>query len=175
MQQLRDGPDDAFVTFIGAHADSAAGEPVAPGIDETLGDRLFANLVGTREALSQRGRQSLTILLDRLDLRSLGALIALYERTVGLYAELIDVNAYHQPGVVTDAATDVLRRQRDVLGCLQEAPLTAAEVAFRVGAPAAAVYDILDHLSRARGRGVDRHPGQDPDDTTFSTGFGRRN
>jgi glucose-6-phosphate isomerase len=25
--------------------------------------------------------------------------IALYERAVGLYAELVDINAYHQPGV----------------------------------------------------------------------------
>jgi glucose-6-phosphate isomerase len=26
-------------------------------------------------------------------------LIALYERAVGFYATLVDVNAYHQPGV----------------------------------------------------------------------------
>ena len=31
--------------------------------------------------------------------RTLGMLIALYERVVGLYASLIGINAYHQPGV----------------------------------------------------------------------------
>ena len=30
--------------------------------------------------------------------RSVGALIALYERAVGLYASLVNINAYHQPG-----------------------------------------------------------------------------
>jgi glucose-6-phosphate isomerase len=30
---------------------------------------------------------------------SLGALIALFERAVGLYAFMIGINAYHQPGV----------------------------------------------------------------------------
>ena len=37
--------------------------------------------------------------MARLDARTLGALIALFERAVGLYASLVDVNAYHQPGV----------------------------------------------------------------------------
>lgn len=30
--------------------------------------------------------------------RSVGALIALYERAVGIYASLVNINAYHQPG-----------------------------------------------------------------------------
>lgn len=31
--------------------------------------------------------------------RSVGALIALYERAVGIYASLVNINAYHQPGI----------------------------------------------------------------------------
>ena len=59
------------------------------------------------------GRQSLSITLERFDARSLGALIALFERAVGLYAELIDINAYHQPGVEAGkkAAAEVLALQ----------------------------------------------------------------
>jgi glucose-6-phosphate isomerase len=40
-------------------------------------------------------------------------LIALFERAVGLYAELIDINAYHQPGVEAGkkAAAEVLALQ----------------------------------------------------------------
>ena len=30
--------------------------------------------------------------------RAVGALIALYERAVGIYASLTNINAYHQPG-----------------------------------------------------------------------------
>lgn len=30
--------------------------------------------------------------------RSVGALIGLYERAVGIYASLVNINAYHQPG-----------------------------------------------------------------------------
>ncbi|MFN9910661.1 MAG: glucose-6-phosphate isomerase, partial [bacterium] len=55
----------------------------------------------------------LTITLERFDERSLGALIALFERAVGLYGELINVNAYHQPGVEAGkkAAAEILSLQ----------------------------------------------------------------
>ena len=47
---------------------------------------------------------------------SLGALIALFERTVGIYAELIDINAYHQPGVEAgkQAASKILYLQSEI-------------------------------------------------------------
>ena len=47
-------------------------------------------------------------------------LIALYERAVGLYASLVNVNAYHQPGVEAGkkAAAEVLLVQRGVLAVL---------------------------------------------------------
>jgi glucose-6-phosphate isomerase len=59
------------------------------------------------------GRQSLSITLRRFDAAALGALIVLFERAVGLYAELIDINAYHQPGVEAGkkAAAEVLALQ----------------------------------------------------------------
>lgn len=31
--------------------------------------------------------------------RSVGAVVALYERAVGIYASLVNINAYHQPGL----------------------------------------------------------------------------
>ena len=55
-----------------------------------------------------------------------GALIALYERAVGLYAFLVNINAYHQPGVEAGkkAAADVLDLQNQVIELLSssEAP-----------------------------------------------------
>ena len=98
VQQLREGPDDFFLTFV-AVLEGRKGEPieVEPGIRSE--DYLLGFLLGTRNALSQAGRKSLTITMDKLDAYHMGALIALYERAVGLYAAYIGINAYHQPGV----------------------------------------------------------------------------
>jgi len=96
VQQLRDGLDNFFAVFI-----EALDEPddISPVAGENPADFLSGFLQGTRAALCEGGRQSLTITLERFDARSLGALIALFERAVGLYGEWINVNAYHQPGV----------------------------------------------------------------------------
>jgi glucose-6-phosphate isomerase len=110
VQQLRDGLDNHFVTFLEA-LDDPADVPTLAG--EQPADFLEGFLQGTRSALSEGGRQSLTITLQRFDARSLGALIALFERAVGLYAELVDINAYDQPGVEAGkkAAAAVLELQ----------------------------------------------------------------
>lgn len=113
VQQLRDGPDDHFVVFLTTLHDDTRGPAleVEPGVRSA--DYLRGFLMGTRRALSDAGHPSLTLVLDRLDAWHLGALIALHERAVGLYAELVDLNAYHQPGVEAGkaAATEVLALQ----------------------------------------------------------------
>ncbi|MFM7360927.1 MAG: glucose-6-phosphate isomerase [Cyanobium sp.] len=110
VQQLRDGLDNFFVTFLEVLDDPADIEAIG---GERPGDFLEGFLQGTRAALSEGGRQSLTITLRRFDARALGALVALFERAVGLYAELVDVNAYDQPGVEAGkkAAAAVLEQQ----------------------------------------------------------------
>ncbi len=66
-------------------------------------------------------------------LKVVGALIALYERAVSLYAFLVNINAYHQPGVEAgkQAAADVLELQNQVTAALSEAgsALSLAEIA----------------------------------------------
>jgi glucose-6-phosphate isomerase len=142
VQQLRDGLDDFFVTFLRVLAPGDVGErgriEVEPGI--TSGDYLDGFLLGTRQALYENGRDSMTITLADVSARSIGALIAVYERAVGLYATLIDVNAYHQPGVEAGkkAAARVIDLQGQVLDVLAEAKgeeLDAEQVAAKVGAP----------------------------------------
>jgi len=98
VQQLRDGPDDFFVTFISV-LEGRKGEPIEVETGIRSEDYLLGFLIGTRNALTQAGRKSLTIVLDTLDAYRMGALIALYERAVTLYAAYIGINAYHQPGV----------------------------------------------------------------------------
>tara|TARA_Y100001968_G_C19437936_1_gene760881 strand:- start:2781 stop:3509 length:729 start_codon:yes stop_codon:yes gene_type:complete len=114
VQQLRDGVDNFFVTFIEVLSDSSEIYSLAKC---NPGDYLSGFLQGTRTALSQGGRQSITITLKSLNERSLGALVALFERSVGLYAELININAYDQPGVEAGkkAAADILDMQDSII------------------------------------------------------------
>ena len=81
VQQLRDGVDNFFVTFIEVLEDTAA----CPVInDQNPGDFLDGFLQGTRSALTESDRQNMSITMQRFDARRLGALIALFERAVGL-------------------------------------------------------------------------------------------
>jgi len=173
VQQLRDGLANFFVTFITVMRDRAGVElEVDPGV--TSGDYLHGFFLGTRRALHENGRPSITVTIDRLDARSLGLLIALYERTVGLYAAMIGVNAYHQPGVEAGkkAAAAVLDLQRRLLAALQgrgAAGGTCEELAAAAGAPdeAETAFHILEHLAANPGRGVTKHPGATPFTATY--------
>ena len=165
VQQLRDGVANFFVTFIEVLRDrDGAPFEVEPGV--TAGDYLSGFLLGTRRALYEKGRASITITLDEVSPRTLGALIALYERAVGFYGSLVNVNAYHQPGVEAGkkAASDVLALQLAVAGKISPAAQSADELARAAGKPdeAETVYKILEHLA-ANGRGVVREGGRSPD------------
>ncbi len=122
VQQLRDGVANFFLTFIRVLEDGGAAVDVEPGV--TAGDYLHGFLLGTREALSDNDRPSLTITVPRVDPPTVGALIALFERAVGFYASLVNINAYHQPGVEAGkkAAAAVLALQGQVVAKLSAAP-----------------------------------------------------
>lgn len=163
VQQLREGVHNFFVTFIRVSEDCTVGtQQVEVEADVTSGDYLDALLLGTRRALSENGRASLTISIPRVDERGVGALIALFERAVGLYAALIGVNAYHQPGVEAGkkAAAQLLQLQRSILSHLGEAPLGVHELARRCGVPDECedVFEVLRHLAaNGRVRGMNIH------------------
>ncbi len=154
VQQLRDGVHNFFVTFIEVLQDrQGASLEVEPGI--TSGDFLFGFLYGTRKALADKGRESMTITVERIDAATIGALIALFERTVGLYAALVNINAYHQPGVEAGkkAAGAIIALQQKVHAFLLDHPSEsdAAVIATAVGEPdeAEMVYAILRRLTIA--------------------------
>ena len=65
----------------------------------TSGAYLLGFLMGTREALLDANRAVMSMIVERVDERTLGALIALFGRTVGLYAHKVNIDAYDQPGV----------------------------------------------------------------------------
>ncbi len=155
VQQLRDGPDDFFATFVQVLAPSSPDPVLHRGT--TAWDTLQALLLGTRNALADDGKLSLTLVLDRLVPRSLGALIALFERAVGIYAEMLNVNAYNQPGVEAGkkAASRALELQAELLNALDHRPRGAQELSRVVGAHDPALcWRILTRLAGSPGRGV---------------------
>ena len=157
VQQLRDGVNNFFATFITVLQDvprPGSHEYLQVEPDVTPGDYLEGFYLGTRKALYEADRGSITITLDKLDPKSLGALIALFERAVGLYAELVNINAYHQPGVEAGkkAAAEVLDVQRELVDHLRanpDAELTPEELAAAIGQPEAVetVYHVAEHLA----------------------------
>jgi glucose-6-phosphate isomerase len=153
VQQLRDGVNNFFAVFVRVMEEGGERIEVEPGV--TPGDYLDGFWAGTRRALYENDRQSITISVPRVDARTVGALIALFERAVGLYGSLVGINAYHQPGVEAGkkAAAVVLALQAKVVVALSREPQTAEQIAAAAGSPedAEAVYAILSHLA-ANGR-----------------------
>jgi glucose-6-phosphate isomerase len=154
VQQLRDGVNNFFVTFVEVLKDRA-GESmqVDPGV--TTGDYLQGFLRGTRTALYEGGRDSVTVTLNSVTPYSVGALIALYDRAVGFYGSLVNINAYHQPGVEggKKAAGAVLALQGRVLAALGEAAgyaKSAEDIAANIDADPEAVFHVLNHLAATR-------------------------
>lgn len=168
VQQLQEGPDDFFVTFIEVLRDRDGASLVVED-DVTTGDYLHGFLYGTRDALYAAGRDSLTITLNELDARTVGALIALFERAVGLYAELVDINAYHQPGVEAGkkAAAAAIALQRAAFDCLRARPgeaLTVEQIAAAIARPEAveSLFHLLEHAAANPDHGITRDPGPTP-------------
>lgn len=152
VQQLREGVSSFFVTFIEVLKDRSHQNLVEMEAGVTSGDYLFGFLQGTRQALYENQRQSITLTIPEVNAHTVGALIALYERAVGLYASLVNINAYHQPGVEAGkkAAASVLDQQRQIVAAVQAAPnpLSLEELATAIQCPdeVEMVYKIVRHL-----------------------------
>ncbi|MCX6873470.1 MAG: glucose-6-phosphate isomerase [Verrucomicrobia bacterium] len=164
VQQLRDGVNNFFVTFIEVRKgrDGTSIE-VEPGI--TSGDFLQGFFRGTRKALTEAGRKSLTLSIPQVTPFHLGVLIALFERAVSFYASLVNINAYHQPGVEAGkkAAGVFLKLLAEVRGQLSATPRTAEQIAVLISAED--VYHCLTHLA-ANGAVVTSY-GTSPAEDTF--------
>ncbi len=150
VQQLRDGLRNFFVTFITVD-EVRRGSPfeVAEGV--RTGDFLNALFLGTRTALAEEGRPNLTLSITHVSPYHLAALIALFERAVGIYAELVNINAYHQPGVEAGkkAASGSLELQAKILETVGSQDMTLTDIAQEIGASDRAdlVYYLCRHLS----------------------------
>jgi glucose-6-phosphate isomerase len=167
VQQLRDGVSNFFATFIEVRKGrSGKSMEVEPGV--ASGDFLQGFLRGTRAALYEAGRESLTISISEVIPFEVGALIALYERAVGFYASLVNINAYHQPGVEAGkkAAAGVLKTLTRVRGALSANGQTAGQIAAALGEDAEAVFHALNHLAANDSR-VEKQSGDSAGADTF--------
>jgi len=151
VQQLRDGVPNFFATFIEVLQDSAKPHPeVEEGV--VTGDYLLGFLQGTRSALYENGRDSITVTIPFVSELTVGALIALYERAVSFYASLVNINAYNQPGVEAGkkAGAKVLALQKKLIDSLQSSnvSLSLEEIAVKINAldEIESLYHIARHL-----------------------------
>ena len=158
IQQLRDGTNNFFAVFVEVLTDRS-GRSVNVEDNIKTGDYLSAFYMGTRKALFEGGRQSLTITVGQVNGKTVGALIALFERAVGIYAALVNINAYHQPGVQAGkvAADEIIKLKLQVLDALKRAkePMDAESLARTIGSEdCETVYKICQHLAANHDRGL---------------------
>ena len=158
VQQLRDGVHNFFATFIEVQEERTGELFHVEHEAITSGDYLSGFFQGTRKALYENGRESITITIKDVSAFSIGVLIALYERAVGFYASLVNINAYHQPGVEAGkkAAERVIEVQMNIFECLMRRdghPMTVDDLAMETQSvdEVETIYKICEHLA-ANGR-----------------------
>lgn len=175
VQQLLDGVKNSFVTFIEVRKTKRK-ENIFIKEGVTSGDYLFAFLQGTRAALTKKGRESITISLEEINERSLGTLIALFERAVGLYASLVGINAYHQPGVELGkkGANDVIDIQVKLLNFIKKNPgqkYSIQDLVCKTGLEEKieTVYKVLEYLACNEQREIKKEKGKNNFDGKYYT------
>jgi len=173
IQQLRDGLSDFFVTFVEVLIDQK-GPSLFVEPDITSGDYLSGFLLGTRQALHEAKRPSVCLTVKEVTPFSVGVLVALYERAVGLYASLININAYHQPGVEAGkkAAASVLALQKNVVAHLKSnkgKAFTAEALAKAIGAADQTehVFKLCQRLAANPSRRILKRGSAGPLDSQF--------
>ena len=174
VQQLREGVSNFFVTFIEVLEDRNGNSiDVEEGV--TSGDYLHGFYMGTRDALSEKDRNSITITASRISTESISGLIALYERAVSFYASLVGINAYHQPGVEAGkkAAGKAIDLSLEIVKALENAngeAFDAPSLATRIGQPEKAelVYKLASHLAANGKKGIAKSSGDPWYCSTFS-------
>jgi len=173
VQQLRDGVNNFFVTFIEVLKDQE-GKSTDVEPDVSSGDYLSGFLLGTRQALYESDRESITITISEISAFTIGVLIALYERAVGFYASLVNINAYHQPGVEAGkrAASAVIKLQQKVLAYMRGQrgkTLSASEIAagIKESESVETVFKVCQHLASNPDRGLRRTGGANAKSALF--------
>ncbi len=108
IQLYREGPNDKHITFLEVeNFDCDRSVPDTPALPEALrhleGKRLSeifaAELEGTRRALREAGRPTSTWKFEHITPQSVGAFIFGWQMITAVAGELLNINAFDQPGV----------------------------------------------------------------------------
>lgn len=173
VQQLREGVPNFFATFIEVKKDRE-GASIDVETETTSGDYLHAFLLGTVAALREMGRPSLTLSIEEVSPQAVGMLIALFERATGLYASLVNINAYHQPGVEAGkkAAARFLQIQKDLFQFLRQNKGTFFSIpqladALDLQDEAHTLFKLLEHALFNPAKGIQKKLSKKPFDSTY--------
>jgi glucose-6-phosphate isomerase len=108
VQLYMEGPFDKVITFIEVK-EFRSSVAIPEGCEQfpdvnflcghTLNELITKELYATRYALTKAGRANHTILLDKVDEKSIGALLYLFQMQTAYAGEMFNIDAYNQPGV----------------------------------------------------------------------------
>ncbi|MEA4929398.1 MAG: glucose-6-phosphate isomerase [Candidatus Limiplasma sp.] len=108
LQLYTEGPFDKVITFLKVERFQSE-VTITPGCEQfpdvaflggkTLNQLIDAELRGTEYALYRAGRMSQTLILPEVNAHTLGQLMYFFEMTTAYAGELLDVDAFNQPGV----------------------------------------------------------------------------
>lgn len=109
VQLYTEGPDDKFYTIMCVEERSnkcvipdngnQVFAPVAYMFGKETGDMLNLEAMGTASALVQEGRPVALIEIERIDARTLGALVFFYEYITAAAGLMMGIDPFDQPGV----------------------------------------------------------------------------
>ena len=108
VQLYNEGPFDKVITFLEVeHQNTTCEIPQGckdyPNVNflcgHTLNELLNKELFATRYNLAKRGRVNYTIAMDCINEENIGALLYLFQLQTAYAGELLNIDAYNQPGV----------------------------------------------------------------------------
>ncbi len=107
LQQIVEGEKDKTVLFLRILESEIPGRTVSGSQFKSLdviegkgiGALMKAELQATQDVLHKNEVSNATLVLERIDAKSLGALFMYFQLLVGTLGEVLDINAFDQPGV----------------------------------------------------------------------------
>lgn len=107
LQQVAEGARDKFVWFWRDGRAEAYGPQLNKSLfqggpnfqDKTLGDVFAAEAAATIQALDQMGISALSLRVEEVNAQTMGALFMSMELLIGCIGEILNIDAYNQPGV----------------------------------------------------------------------------
>jgi len=108
IQLYNEGPFDKIITFIDVDEFNTVLDIPAPKTDtmdakyfqnQTINKLIASECAATKYAVTKNGKMNLTLTLEKLDARRLGQLLFFLEMATAAAGELLNINAFDQPGV----------------------------------------------------------------------------